>query len=89
MQESQVKAQKMAHSQRDLTQRQAEILIELAEHLHQEYSIIQISEKFAISRETARMELHVLEKFNFISMVRKNRTFFYYVSDENLSRIKK
>jgi Fic family protein len=89
MQESQAKAQKMAHSRRELTQRQAEILIELAEHLHQEYSIIQISEKFAISRETARMELQLLKKFNFISMVRKNRTFFYYVSDENLGRIKK
>jgi Fic family protein len=89
MQESQLKAQKIARSQQELTQRQAEILIELVENLNQEFTIVQISDKFAIGRETARNELQSLEKAKLISKVRKNRAFFYYANDENLKQIEK
>lgn len=87
MQESQLKAQNIARSQRELTQRQAEILIELVENLNLEYTILQLSEKFAISRETARTDLQFLEKIGLITKLRKGKIFCYYANEDNLKKI--
>jgi Fic family protein len=87
MQESQLKAQEIARSRSELTQRQAEILIELIENLNQEYTILQLSEKFAISRETARTDLQFLENGELITKMRRGKIFYYYVNDDNLKKI--
>ena len=87
MQESQLKAQDIARSRSELTQRQAEILIELIENLNQEYTILQLSEKFAISRETARTDLQFLENGDLITKTRRGKVFYYYVNDDNLKKI--
>jgi Fic family protein len=87
-QETQLKAQIIARSTEELTQRQAGILIELVENLNQEYTIYQIFGKFAIARESARTDLHHLEDMKLISKIKKGKTFYYYIDDENLKRIK-
>lgn len=89
VQESQLKAQIIARSREELTQRQAEILIEMIDNVNQEYTISQISETFAIARESARTDLHHLENNKLISKNRKGKTFYFYIDNENIRRIEK
>jgi Fic family protein len=82
MQESQRKAREIARSESGLTQRQAEFLVELMDHRNREYTVVQFSEKFAVSRETARMDLQFLESAGFISKIRRGKTLYFY-ADRN------
>jgi Fic family protein len=87
MHESQLKAQAIARSRSELTQRQAEILIEFIENLNHEYTILQLSKKFTVSRETARTDLQFLENAELLSKTRRGKIFYYYANDDNLKKI--
>ena len=89
VQESQLNARMISRSIDGLTQRQAEILIEMIEHQNYEYSIYQISEKFVIARESARTDLLHLEDMNLISKARRGKSFYFYVDSENMKHIER
>jgi Fic family protein len=89
VQESQIKAREIIRSQKKLTRRQGEILIELIENRNSEYPIFQIAEMFSTVYETARTDLRTLEMAGLVSKIQRGKTFYYYVNDENIRMIRK
>lgn len=86
-QNSQKKAHEMIRIYHDLNHRQAEILMEMMDHQGQDFTIHQIAEKFNVVYQTARTDLMHLESHGYITVTKRGKGYYYFVTESNLKTI--